>query len=150
MKEGRNFVKIAVTDPSVEYRGFDCVAGLDCLVNIIRALRMGSCLSAESRSPLPGSPSAALGVRKRKNSKKRFGSRSSSFDYKKDDHLSKIPGRVFFNGATEVASLYTQQGRKGTNQDAMVVWEVSSYLYTNYCDLCVCVCVRIYIMLHLI
>lgn len=120
-------MKIAVTDPSVEYRGFDCVAGLDCLVNIIRALRMGSCLSAESRSPLPGSPSAALGVRKRKNSKKRFGSRSSSFDYKKDDHLSKIPGRVFFNGATEVASLYTQQGRKGTNQDAMVVWE-------NFCS----------------
>ncbi|CAO2837512.1 unnamed protein product [Amaranthus hypochondriacus] len=82
---------------------------------------MGSCFSAESRSPLPGSPSSSLGLRKRKNSKKRFGSRrSSSFEY-------KIPGRLFNNGATEVASLFTQQGRKGTNQDAMLVWE-------NFCS----------------
>lgn len=127
MKIGGNFVAIAITDPSIEYRGCDCVAGLECLVNIIRALRMGSCLSAESRSPLPGSPSAALGVRKRKNSKKRFGSRSSSLDCRKDDYLYKIPGRLFFNGATEVASLFTQQGKKGTNQDAMIVWE-------NFCS----------------
>ncbi|GAB4835375.1 Probable protein phosphatase 2C 33 [Ancistrocladus abbreviatus] len=88
---------------------------------------MGSCLSVESRSPLPGSPSAALGVRKRKNSKRRFGSRGSSFDYKKEEHLQKIPGRLFFNGATEFASLFTQQGKKGTNQDAMIVWE-------NFCS----------------
>ncbi|KNA14955.1 hypothetical protein SOVF_102610 [Spinacia oleracea] len=88
---------------------------------------MGSCLSAESRSPLPGSPSSALGIRKRKNSKKRFGSRSSSFDYKRDEYLYKIPGRLFFNGSTEVASLFTQQGKKGTNQDAMLVWE-------NFCS----------------
>ncbi|KAL9234867.1 hypothetical protein vseg_009685 [Gypsophila vaccaria] len=88
---------------------------------------MGSCLSAESRSPVPGSPSAALGVRRRRNSKKRFGSRSSSFDYKKDEHLLKIPGRLFFNGSSEIASLFTQQGKKGTNQDAMVVWE-------NFCS----------------
>uniref|UniRef100_A0A2P2IK63 PPM-type phosphatase domain-containing protein n=1 Tax=Rhizophora mucronata TaxID=61149 RepID=A0A2P2IK63_RHIMU len=27
------------------------------------------------------------------------------------------------NGATKTASLYTQQGKKGTNQDAMLVWE---------------------------
>ncbi|KAL2927056.1 putative protein phosphatase 2C 33 [Bienertia sinuspersici] len=88
---------------------------------------MGSCLSAESRSPLPSSPTTALGIRKRKNSKKRSGSRSSSFEFKKDEYLYKIPGRLFFNGATEVASLFTQQGRKGTNQDAMVVWE-------NFCS----------------
>ncbi|KAH9606748.1 hypothetical protein KSS87_009531 [Heliosperma pusillum] len=84
---------------------------------------MGSCLSSEPRSPLPGSPSASLGIRKRKNSKKRGGSRSSSFDLKKDEYLLKIPGRLFFNGSSEIASLFTQQGRKGTNQDAMVVWE---------------------------
>ncbi|KAK9673482.1 hypothetical protein RND81_12G170200 [Saponaria officinalis] len=84
---------------------------------------MGSCLSAET----PGSPSAALGVRRRRNSKKRFGSRSSSFDFKKDEHLLKIPGRLFFNGSSEIASLFTQQGKKGTNQDAMLVWE-------NFCS----------------
>ncbi|KAJ8421891.1 hypothetical protein Cgig2_009610 [Carnegiea gigantea] len=113
------FCEAVVTDPSRENRGCDCIAGLECIVNIIRALRMGSCLSAESRSPLPGSPSTGLGFRKR-NSKKRFGSRSSS-------DLHKIPGRLFANGSTEFASLFTQQGRKGTNQDAMIVWE-------NFCS----------------
>ncbi|KAJ0014623.1 hypothetical protein Pint_21253 [Pistacia integerrima] len=85
---------------------------------------MGSCFSAESRSPIPGSPSSpALGVRKRKGSKKRPGSRNSSFDYRREEPLHRIPGRLFVNGSSEVASLFTQQGKKGTNQDAMIVWE---------------------------
>ncbi|CAK9157799.1 unnamed protein product [Ilex paraguariensis] len=38
--------------------------------------------------------------------------------------LLQTPGRLFANGASgSVASLYTQQGKKGTNQDAMIVWE---------------------------
>lgn len=37
--------------------------------------------------------------------------------------LHQIPGRLFANGSSHVASLYTQQGKKGTNQDAMIVWE---------------------------
>ncbi|KAL0363004.1 UNVERIFIED_CONTAM: putative protein phosphatase 2C 6 [Sesamum calycinum] len=37
--------------------------------------------------------------------------------------LRQIPGRLFANGASRIASLYTQQGKKGTNQDAMIVWE---------------------------
>ncbi|KAM0063666.1 putative protein-serine/threonine phosphatase [Helianthus debilis subsp. tardiflorus] len=37
--------------------------------------------------------------------------------------LHQIPGRVFGNGSSSIASLYTQQGKKGTNQDAMIVWE---------------------------
>ncbi|XP_057765335.1 probable protein phosphatase 2C 6 [Salvia miltiorrhiza] len=37
--------------------------------------------------------------------------------------LHHIPGRLFSNGASRIASLYTQQGKKGTNQDAMIVWE---------------------------
>ncbi|XP_028054643.1 probable protein phosphatase 2C 33 isoform X1 [Camellia sinensis] len=82
---------------------------------------MGSCLSAESRSPLL--PSSPLGIRKRKSSKKRIGSRNSSFDYRREEQLHRIPGRMFLNGSSEVASLFTQQGKKGTNQDAMIVWE---------------------------
>lgn len=85
---------------------------------------MGSCLSAESRSPLPGSPlSPPVGFKKRKNSKKRLGSRNSSFEYRRDEPLHRVPGRIFLNGSSEVASLFTQQGKKGTNQDAMLVWE---------------------------
>ncbi|KAG8386588.1 hypothetical protein BUALT_Bualt03G0163900 [Buddleja alternifolia] len=37
--------------------------------------------------------------------------------------LHQIAGRLFSNGASRIASLYTQQGKKGTNQDAMIVWE---------------------------
>ncbi|KAI5555005.1 hypothetical protein POPTR_019G054200v4 [Populus trichocarpa] len=85
---------------------------------------MGSCLSAESRSPRPGTPSSpGFGVRKRKNSKKRPGSRNSSFDYRREEPLHRIPGRLFLNGSSDIASLFTQQGKKGTNQDAMIVWE---------------------------
>ncbi|KAI5082238.1 hypothetical protein GOP47_0001981 [Adiantum capillus-veneris] len=37
--------------------------------------------------------------------------------------LSRIPGRIYNNGSTSSACAYTQQGKKGTNQDAMLVWE---------------------------
>ncbi|KAI3757116.1 hypothetical protein L6452_04649 [Arctium lappa] len=83
---------------------------------------MGSCLSGESRSPHPSSPTPSLGVKKKKNSKKRT-SRSSSFNFQREEQLHRIPGRMFLNGSSEFASLFTQQGKKGTNQDAMVVWE---------------------------
>ncbi|XP_073029304.1 probable protein phosphatase 2C 6 [Primulina eburnea] len=39
------------------------------------------------------------------------------------ERLLQIPGRLISNGATRIASLYTQQGKKGTNQDAMIIWE---------------------------
>lgn len=47
---------------------------------------------------------------------------------KADALLALIPSRLFTNGASDGACLFTQQGRKGTNQDAMVVWEVSIHL----------------------
>ncbi|XP_022721135.1 probable protein phosphatase 2C 6 [Durio zibethinus] len=48
--------------------------------------------------------------------------------------LHRISGRMFLNGASNVACLYTQQGKKGTNQDAMLVWEnFSSRSDTIFC-----------------
>ncbi|KAF8772421.1 hypothetical protein HU200_005782 [Digitaria exilis] len=41
--------------------------------------------------------------------------------------LRAIPGRIAGNGACAVASLYTLQGKKGVNQDAMIFWE-------NFCS----------------
>ncbi|OIW08387.1 hypothetical protein TanjilG_03063 [Lupinus angustifolius] len=38
-------------------------------------------------------------------------------------HLPSIPGRMFTNGKNQSSCMFTQQGRKGINQDAMVVWE---------------------------
>lgn len=117
--------KGSTTDPSIENRVFVSVGGLECIFSIIRALRMGSCFSLESRSPLPNSPTTNLGIKKRKSSRKKPpGLRnSSSFDHPREEQLHRIVGRMFLNGSSEVASLFTQQGRKGTNQDAMIVWE---------------------------
>lgn len=42
---------------------------------------------------------------------------------KSNELLSRIPGRICTNAASNMACVFTQQGRKGTNQDAMVVWE---------------------------
>lgn len=41
----------------------------------------------------------------------------------REEELHRLPGRMFLNGASDVACLYTQQGKKGPNQDAMLVWE---------------------------
>ncbi|KAI3769064.1 hypothetical protein L6452_00160 [Arctium lappa] len=40
-----------------------------------------------------------------------------------DGGLLQVPGRISGNGSSSIASLHTQQGKKGTNQDAMIVWE---------------------------
>ncbi|XP_072979964.1 probable protein phosphatase 2C 33 [Typha angustifolia] len=85
---------------------------------------MGSCLSSsasDGRSDSswsgPASPSSDAGRRHRKKGRRRSGLRSS------EEELLKIPGRMAANGASSVASMFTQQGKKGTNQDAMLVWE---------------------------
>ncbi|XP_065025564.1 probable protein phosphatase 2C 64 isoform X1 [Musa acuminata AAA Group] len=42
----------------------------------------------------------------------------------REDALHVLPGRIFSNeGRSSVASIYTQQGCKGINQDAMILWE---------------------------
>ncbi|KAJ0971922.1 hypothetical protein J5N97_019881 [Dioscorea zingiberensis] len=82
---------------------------------------MGSCLSSDGGrdGPAPATPTAK---RQRKGARKRKVFRSSSFD-SKAQQLHRVPGRMFVNGASGIASLFTQQGKKGTNQDAMIVWE---------------------------
>ena len=42
-----------------------------------------------------------------------------------NDILYRTVGRMCSNGSTSNACVFTQQGRKGINQDAMIVWEVS-------------------------
>ncbi|KAH6804827.1 Protein phosphatase 2C family protein [Perilla frutescens var. frutescens] len=114
------FVSSSVTDSNTESGGDNCVAGLECLLNIIRVLTMGSCFSCESRSPLP---SSTTGVKRRKASTRRALSQNSSSEYSREDRLHRDPNRMFLNGSSEIASLFTQQGKKGINQDAMIVWE---------------------------
>ncbi|KAL6841622.1 hypothetical protein ACP4OV_028561 [Aristida adscensionis] len=64
---------------------------------------MGSCLTAEQRPDAAPAPGEKAGeVRKREE---------------------EAPGRIAGNGVGNAACLFTRQGKKGTNQDAMVVWE---------------------------
>ena len=79
---------------------------LDCLHDVVRALSMGSCLTAEQRL------ATAAGAAPR--GKEREGRTTEE----------EVPGRIASNGVGSAACLFTRQGRKGTNQDAMVVLEV--------------------------
>ncbi|CAL0328979.1 unnamed protein product [Lupinus luteus] len=85
---------------------------------------MGSCVSTSSRSTCSNgekvSPSL-LEVRccgQKRAARKTFSDHVISLD-----HLSSIPSRIFTNGKSQSSCIFTQQGRKGINQDAMVVWE---------------------------
>ncbi|KAJ8491925.1 hypothetical protein OPV22_013646 [Ensete ventricosum] len=85
---------------------------------------MGSCLSPEGRSggsssTPPASP--ASGARRRRRSLRR------QMSGLPEEQLHRIPGRMFLNGASSAASLFSRQGKKGINQDAMIVWENFGY-----------------------
>ncbi|KAJ0986982.1 hypothetical protein J5N97_005338 [Dioscorea zingiberensis] len=102
---------------------------------------MGSCLSLHS--PAAASPSSGVGLASKKGKKKKRKQRREKekgvgglFEKKLvadsggggdgemvEEELHRLPGRMFLNGSSGVACLFTQQGRKGTNQDAMIVWE---------------------------
>ncbi|CAI8592101.1 unnamed protein product [Vicia faba] len=109
------------TDFVAEGRGSDseCLGGFECFLNIVRALGMGSCISEVGAGGLPPlltySQELNVDVGKRKRIRG-----SSTMDF-------KLPGRMFLNGSSDVASMYCKQGRKGVNQDAMLVWE-------NFCS----------------
>jgi hypothetical protein len=64
-------------------------------------------------------------MKMRKKEQKRLLLEAVAAVVKMNEILSRIPGRICSNGAlSNEACVFTQQGRKGTNQDAMVVWEV--------------------------
>ncbi|XP_062195891.1 probable protein phosphatase 2C 66 [Phragmites australis] len=93
---------------------------------------MGSCLSSEA-------PAAGAGPawRKRRRGEREGAAAGGAFysggkklpggsgagGEMSEEELARVAGRTCANGASAAACLHTQQGRKGTNQDAMVVWE---------------------------
>ncbi|CAN0922899.1 Probable protein phosphatase 2C 18 [Linum grandiflorum] len=54
--------------------------------------------------------------------RKKSRDRKSSGDHQ-ESSLHRIQGRMVMSGCSKIACLHTQQGKKGTNQDAMIVWE---------------------------
>lgn len=87
---------------------------------------MGCCLSTSSRSSSSSrsngevvSPCCmGINVCGPKRTRRTFSDHVSGLQ-----HLSSIPNRIFTNGKSRSSCIYTQQGRKGINQDAMIVWE---------------------------
>ncbi|XP_030460799.1 probable protein phosphatase 2C 33 [Syzygium oleosum] len=96
---------------------------------------MGSCLCGAGASSVPCAPASSSGGTKGKSSSRnRQMRRNSSFESKVEMWLHQIPGRMFLNGSSDAASLFTKQGKKGANQDAMIVWEnFGSKADTTFC-----------------
>jgi hypothetical protein len=90
--------------------------------------KMGCCVSTSSRSTCSSgsngdmvTPSCLeIGFCGKKRARRTFSDHVISLH-----HLSSLPSRIFTNGKSRGSCIFTQQGRKGINQDAMVVWEVS-------------------------
>lgn len=88
---------------------------------------MGGCISTSSQSTcssgsngetVSSSSCLGMGLCCRKRSKRTFSDHIATLQ-----HLSSIPNRIFMNGKSRSSCIFTQQGRKGINQDAMIVWE---------------------------
>ncbi|XP_058082147.1 probable protein phosphatase 2C 1 isoform X2 [Magnolia sinica] len=82
---------------------------------------MGGCFSVSDRS--------VDGVERNSSACLRLGSQRKGTKARSSEHvinlhqLPFVPNRIFANGKSRTSCIFTQQGRKGINQDAMVVWE---------------------------
>ncbi|XP_066318427.1 probable protein phosphatase 2C 75 [Miscanthus floridulus] len=83
--------------------GGGCSGCLDYLQDIVQALSMGSCLTIEQQPTM-----VAEAAHKGRDGK---------------DRKEEVHGRIIGNGVGNLSCMFTRQGKKGTNQDAMVVWE---------------------------
>eukprot|EP00249_Psilotum_nudum_P019741 c27397_g1_i3 orf=617-2101(-) len=81
---------------------------------------MGSCMSVDETT---GEIKCGPAVRARRIERKRRIMGILDAEAKNAELLSRIPGRLCSNGASSIGCIFTQQGRKGTNQDAMLLWE---------------------------
>ena len=89
-------------------------------------------LAAAAVAAAAAPPESDAGANKRRKSAVKKMKRNCSFDAKMELWLHRIPKRLFVNGSSEVASLFSKQGKKGINQDAMIVWEVSFSFFGLY------------------
>ncbi|KAM7495129.1 hypothetical protein LguiB_029738 [Lonicera macranthoides] len=81
---------------------------------------MGCCVSTSNRSNGKVISPSCLGITmcRRKRTRRTFSDHATTLQ-----HLASMPNRIFTNGKSRASCIFTQQGRKGINQDAMIVWE---------------------------
>nr|CAB3504855.1 unnamed protein product [Digitaria exilis] len=97
-----------------------CAGAGGCCVELLECLLAALGVSATAVTPAPAQYRWA--VRSIRRRRPRGG---ASAEGRRAGAEQPPPGRLTGNGASAsaVASLYTMQGKKGVNQDAMVVWE---------------------------
>jgi hypothetical protein len=79
-------------------------------------------------------PVGEKGIQKKKK-KKNSVEELRSAEAKNDALLPFVPGRMVTNGVGNAVVVHTQQGAKGINQDAVVVWEVKFLPSPNFSPL---------------
>ncbi|MCO5599405.1 hypothetical protein L7F22_053508 [Adiantum nelumboides] len=87
---------------------------------------MGVCCSVEAASGASSTADGEAGIKMlkvKKKERKRQLLEALAAEAKTNELLARIPGRMCRNGASSSVCIFTQQGRKGTNQDAMVAWQ---------------------------
>lgn len=89
---------------------------------------MGTCCSTvlhngETPDAHASADGGLCGPKMTRKERKRQLMEAMAAEAKTNELLACIPGRMCQNGATSNVSIFTQQGRKGTNQDSMVAWE---------------------------
>lgn len=87
-----------------------------------------STCSSRSNGETAPSPCMGIGFCGQKRTKRTF-----SEHHIAPQHLPSIPNRIFMNGKSRSSCIFTQQGRKGINQDAMIVWEDFMAEDTTFC-----------------
>ncbi|CAN6242190.1 unnamed protein product [Urochloa humidicola] len=96
-----------------------------CCVELLQCLLAALGVSVTAVAPAPAQYRWAVrSIRRRRPRGGAASPRGASADGGRPAHTPP-PGRIAGNGtsASAAASLYTLQGKKGVNQDAMVVWE---------------------------
>uniref|UniRef100_A0A1J3DUG8 protein-serine/threonine phosphatase n=1 Tax=Noccaea caerulescens TaxID=107243 RepID=A0A1J3DUG8_NOCCA len=79
---------------------------------------MGGCVSKSSNEEHMDRPCLGMGCCGSKMGKGTFSDHIVSVQ-----NLVSVPNRITSNGKSRNSCIFTQQGRKGINQDAMIVWE---------------------------
>lgn len=103
--------------------GDDCTAPAAAVTEVPAASTTASFSSSSSSSSLYPTTSRQRWWKKKSSKTHGVGVCSEKI------HEFEVPGRICTNGSSRIACLYTQQGKKGVNQDAMIVQEVSSHCY---------------------
>jgi hypothetical protein len=115
-------IKIGRTNPESFFKLFSAHLATNQVFRfvLLKAVDMGVCFSKQELF------SGVSSENENGRDKILYGNEESREKEKREDATTRTNGvpRVMLGGTCSYASMFTQQGRKGVNQDAMTIWEV--------------------------